>query len=190
MADRPPGIQPPKPSHPEARGRSPDWPASRSRSRSPGRQPSGASGSGPSNGGGGGGGGGGSPGRRRGRARSGSRGPRSPPRGGSPPPQENKIFVVGLASDWDNEELARMFSEFGKVEEAKVIYNHDTKQSRGFGFVQFAAGDVRAANDAIREFNDTTQNGRKCLPSFPARLRRSQRQQTRGSTVERGTAAV
>eukprot|EP01052_Picozoa_sp_SAG31_P024982 SAG31_NODE_2162_length_6294_cov_4.696691_2_plen_277_part_00 len=80
----------------------------------------------------------------------------------APPPRDNKIFVAGLQFDVDNDELARVFQRFGKVEEAKVIYNHETNKSRGFGFVKFVAEDAHAAQDAIDEMNQTTHDGREC----------------------------
>lgn len=59
----------------------------------------------------------------------------------SPPPGSdiiaNKIFVGGLRYATTHETLRKYFEEFGEVETAQVIFNRDTKKSRGFGFVVF-----------------------------------------------------
>ena len=49
----------------------------------------------------------------------------------------NKIFVGGLRYATTHEALRKYFEEFGEVETAQVIFNRDTKKSRGFGFVVF-----------------------------------------------------
>ena len=41
-----------------------------------------------------------------------------------------------------------------------MIYHHETKQSRGFGFVQFGAEDTHAAKDAIDEMDQSSHDGR------------------------------
>lgn len=49
----------------------------------------------------------------------------------------NKIFVGGLLYATGHESLRDFFEKYGAVESAEVIYNRDTKKSRGFGFVVF-----------------------------------------------------
>ena len=49
----------------------------------------------------------------------------------------NKIFVGGLRYATTNEALRSYFEKFGEVDTAQVIFNRDTKKSRGFGFVVF-----------------------------------------------------
>jgi RNA recognition motif-containing protein len=59
---------------------------------------------------------------------------------GSPPIGDiivNKIFVGGLRYATGHNELRAVFEQFGEVETAQVIFNRDTKKSRGFGFVVF-----------------------------------------------------
>ena len=48
-----------------------------------------------------------------------------------------KLFVGGLPFTVTDEELSKMFAEFGTVASAKVIINRDTNRSKGFGFVEF-----------------------------------------------------
>jgi len=46
-----------------------------------------------------------------------------------------KLYIAGLPADLDNAELKELFEEYGKVDSAFVVYDKETKQSRGFGFV-------------------------------------------------------
>jgi len=47
-----------------------------------------------------------------------------------------KIFVGGLPFKTTEEELQREFEVFGAVDSVKIIVDHETLRSRGFGFVQ------------------------------------------------------
>ena len=49
-----------------------------------------------------------------------------------------KIFVGGLAGTVDEPTFREYFEAFGKVEDAVVMYDHDNKRPRGFGFITFA----------------------------------------------------
>jgi hypothetical protein len=49
----------------------------------------------------------------------------------------DKIFVGGVLYATGHESLRMHFERFGAVRTAEVIYNRDTKKSRGFGFVVF-----------------------------------------------------
>lgn len=69
-----------------------------------------------------------------------------------------KLFVGGLAWATTDESLVRAFEKFGEVEEARVIMNRDTGQSKGFGFVTMATED--AAYAAMTGLNDTKLDGR------------------------------
>ncbi|PNW80806.1 hypothetical protein CHLRE_07g330300v5 [Chlamydomonas reinhardtii] len=57
---------------------------------------------------------------------------------GSAPQRTKKIFVGGLAPTVDEAQLRQHFSDFGTVEDAVVMYDHENKRPRGFGFVTFA----------------------------------------------------
>ncbi|KAJ9515104.1 hypothetical protein QJQ45_028898 [Haematococcus lacustris] len=52
-----------------------------------------------------------------------------------------KVFVGGLAPAVDEKMLRQHFGQFGSVEDAVVMYDHDNKRPRGFGFVTFAEED-------------------------------------------------
>ncbi|KAJ9683330.1 hypothetical protein PVL29_019071 [Vitis rotundifolia] len=76
----------------------------------------------------------------------------------SEPPEEAKLFVGNLPYDIDSEKLAQLFDEAGVVEIAEVIYNRETDQSRGFGFITMST--VEEAEKAVEMFNRYDLNGR------------------------------
>ncbi|KAI3748105.1 hypothetical protein L6452_10980 [Arctium lappa] len=76
----------------------------------------------------------------------------------SEPPEDAKIFVGNLPYDYDSDKLANLFSSAGVVEIAEVIYNRDTEQSRGFGFVTMST--VEEAEKAVDKFNGHDLSGR------------------------------
>nr|KAJ0189095.1 hypothetical protein LSAT_V11C800447000 [Lactuca sativa] len=53
----------------------------------------------------------------------------------SEPPEEAKLFFGNLPYDFDSGKLANLFNSAEVVDIVEVIYNKDTEQSRGFGFV-------------------------------------------------------
>lgn len=46
-----------------------------------------------------------------------------------------KLFVAGLPSDFDDVDFKEMFELYGTVLSAKIIVDHNTKKSKGFGFL-------------------------------------------------------
>ncbi|CAH1447570.1 unnamed protein product [Lactuca virosa] len=57
-----------------------------------------------------------------------------------------------------NEKLANLFNSAGVVDIAEVIYNRDTEQSRGFGFVTMST--VEEAEKVVDKFNGYDLSGR------------------------------
>lgn len=57
------------------------------------------------------------------------------------------LYVGNLASDVTSEDLKKLFSEFGTIVNARIIFDHATNTPRGFGFVEFA--DKHAGFEAI-----------------------------------------
>ncbi|KAL6493482.1 hypothetical protein OROGR_032261 [Orobanche gracilis] len=74
------------------------------------------------------------------------------------PSEEAKVFVGNLPYDVDSERLAKLFQKAGIVEVAEIIYNRDTDQSRGFGFVTMST--VEEAEKAVEMFHHYDVNGR------------------------------
>jgi len=49
------------------------------------------------------------------------------------------IFVTNLSFKVQTDQLREMFEAYGEVTSAKVILDHETGRSRGFGFVEMSA---------------------------------------------------
>ncbi len=67
------------------------------------------------------------------------------------------IFVARLNFDTDSDTLREVFESFGAVDSAKVITDHFTGKSRGFGFVEMPNDDEAYA--AIEQLNDSDLDG-------------------------------
>lgn len=63
-----------------------------------------------------------------------------------------------LPWETDDQKLADLFSQFGKVIRAKVVRDRETNRSRGFGFVEME--DDAAADEAIKQLNGADFDGR------------------------------
>ncbi|KAK9131217.1 hypothetical protein Sjap_011704 [Stephania japonica] len=53
-----------------------------------------------------------------------------------------KIFVGGIPPSVTGDELKEYFSSYGTVTDHQIMVDHQTRQSRGFGFVTFESEDV------------------------------------------------
>ena len=61
-----------------------------------------------------------------------------------------KLYVDNLSYEINNEALEKMFTEYGTVDDAKVITDRDTGQSKGFGFVEMSSSsEAQAAITAL-----------------------------------------
>ncbi|KAJ7956136.1 28 kDa ribonucleoprotein, chloroplastic-like [Quillaja saponaria] len=69
-----------------------------------------------------------------------------------------RIYVGNLPWDVDNGRLEQIFSEHGKVVNARVVYDRETGRSRGFGFVTMA--DETEMSDAIAALDGQSLDGR------------------------------
>lgn len=71
-------------------------------------------------------------------------------RGGSSSSDGNRVYVGNLSWGVDDLALENLFSEQGKVMEAKVVYDRETGRSRGFGFVTYSsAEEVNSAIESL-----------------------------------------
>ncbi|KAK1423349.1 hypothetical protein QVD17_18648 [Tagetes erecta] len=75
-----------------------------------------------------------------------------------------KLFVGGLAYATDEVGLREAFQQYGEVIEAKVITDHDSGRSRGFGFVSYTSAD--AANSALQDMDGKELHGRRLRVNF------------------------
>lgn len=70
-----------------------------------------------------------------------------------------KLFVGSLPYSITDDQLQQLFAEAGTVEEAKVITDRYTNQSKGFGFVTMPNDDEARA--AIAQINGKEYEGRR-----------------------------
>ncbi|KAJ6826078.1 29 kDa ribonucleoprotein A, chloroplastic-like [Iris pallida] len=87
-----------------------------------------------------------------------SRGFRSGGGGGGNFDSANRVYVGNLSWGVDNLALETLFSEQGKVMDARVVYDRDTGRSRGFGFVTLSSAEE--VNNAISSLDGCDLDGR------------------------------
>ncbi|XP_076897301.1 splicing factor-like protein 1 [Bidens hawaiensis] len=71
---------------------------------------------------------------------------------------ETNLYIGYLPATLDDDTLIRLFAPFGEIVKAKVIKDHITGLSKGYGFVKYA--DVNQANTAIANMNGHLLEGR------------------------------
>jgi len=70
-----------------------------------------------------------------------------------------KLFVAGFPPKFAKEQLSALFEPYGNVIYVKIVFDHDTGRSKGFGFVEMES--EADGNKAIRDLNNTVLNGFK-----------------------------
>jgi RNA recognition motif-containing protein len=68
------------------------------------------------------------------------------------------MYVSNLSFHTTEEDLKKLFEQFGAVSSAKVIADRETGRSRGFGFVEM--GSDAEANEAMKNLNNKEIEGR------------------------------
>ncbi|HQV60184.1 MAG: RNA-binding protein [Chitinophagaceae bacterium] len=68
------------------------------------------------------------------------------------------MYVSNLSFHTGDDDLKKLFEQFGAVSSAKVINDRETGRSRGFGFVEM--GSDEEANQAIKGLNGKDIDGR------------------------------
>lgn len=71
------------------------------------------------------------------------------------------IYVGNLSYDVSDVDLENAFGKFGDVNSVKVIKDHETGRSRGFGFVEMRCRDE--GNEAIESLNYQNVDGRNMV---------------------------
>jgi nucleolin len=71
----------------------------------------------------------------------------------------NKLFVGNLTWGCDESQLHQLFSDYGKVVEARVVIDRETGRSRGFGFVTLE--NAAEVNSAIESLDGSEFEGRQ-----------------------------
>jgi RNA recognition motif-containing protein len=70
----------------------------------------------------------------------------------------NKLYVGNLSYGTTEEQLHKLFSEFGPVASVSVITDRETGRSKGFGFVEMQ--NAADAQKAIEKLNNSEIDGR------------------------------
>ncbi|CAH9128763.1 unnamed protein product [Cuscuta epithymum] len=68
------------------------------------------------------------------------------------------LFIGGLSYDTNETILNEAFKKHGELIEVKVICDHRSGKSKGYGFVKFES--ETAANEALKEMNGQFLDGR------------------------------
>ena len=70
-----------------------------------------------------------------------------------------KLFVAGFPPTFEKEQLSALFEPYGNIIYVKIVFDHDSGRSKGFGFVEMES--EADGNKAIRDLNKTVPNGFK-----------------------------
>jgi RNA recognition motif-containing protein len=68
------------------------------------------------------------------------------------------MYVSNLSFHTTDEDLRKLFAQYGNVSSAKVITDRESGRSRGFGFVEMDS--EAEANEAMKNLNNTEIEGR------------------------------
>lgn len=69
------------------------------------------------------------------------------------------IYVENLPPDLTEDELHRLFSEYGRVDSVNIMYNASTGKSKEFGYIEMP--DPEEARRAIEALNHRMIRGRE-----------------------------
>ena len=69
---------------------------------------------------------------------------------------KKKLYVGNLSFETTETDLQELFAQTGSVETVRIITDHDTGRSKGFGFVEMQEG----GDKAIAEMNGKDFKGR------------------------------
>jgi RNA recognition motif-containing protein len=68
------------------------------------------------------------------------------------------LFVKGLPYDFKEDDIGDRFRKFGEIKAIRLAYNWQTKQSKGFAYIQFETPDC--AKKALLAMNGKDVKGR------------------------------
>ena len=68
------------------------------------------------------------------------------------------MYVSNLSFHTTDEDLRKLFTQYGTVSSAKVITDRETGRSRGFGFVEMES--TKEANEAMKNLDNKEIEGR------------------------------
>lgn len=74
---------------------------------------------------------------------------------------DTKLYVGNLSYQTTDEDLRELFGQAGTVKDAVIILDRETRQSKGFGFVEMTTAEE--ATRAIQQFHDAELKGRRMV---------------------------
>ncbi|XP_006851846.2 nucleolin isoform X1 [Amborella trichopoda] len=74
--------------------------------------------------------------------------------------KEFEIFIGGLDKEVVEEDLIKVFGEFGEIEHVRLLKNPTTKKNKGFAFIRYAT--VEQARKALAELKEPEVRGKRC----------------------------
>jgi RNA recognition motif-containing protein len=79
-----------------------------------------------------------------------------------------KMYVGNLPFSSTEDDLRDLFSQYGEVQSANIIYDRETGRSRGFGFVEMAEDGADSAMEALNgnEFGGRTLRVNEARPRW------------------------
>ncbi|KAI3977020.1 hypothetical protein MKX01_008878 [Papaver californicum] len=80
----------------------------------------------------------------------------------------SKLFIGGLSHDTNEAVLKECFGQHGEIIEVKVICDHRSGKSKGYGFVQFMS--EKSATTALEELNGQLLDGRNIRVSMQTKM--------------------
>ncbi|KAJ6786040.1 hypothetical protein PWT90_06574 [Aphanocladium album] len=79
-------------------------------------------------------------------------------------PPSRVVFVGNIPYGLSEEQITDIFSDAGKVERFRLVYDSETGRPKGFGFAEYP--DTDSASSAVRNLNDYEIMGRKLRVDF------------------------
>jgi cold-inducible RNA-binding protein len=70
----------------------------------------------------------------------------------------SRLYVGGLSFNTTEDEVRQLFSQIGELRSCRLVRDRDSKQTRGFAFVEMAS--EADAQQAISRFNGYQLDGR------------------------------
>lgn len=70
-----------------------------------------------------------------------------------------KLYVGNLSRTTTDETVKAAFEQFGEVASVRILFDRETRQSRGFGFVEMPQD--AQAQEAMDKLNETELEGRR-----------------------------
>jgi cold-inducible RNA-binding protein len=92
------------------------------------------------------------------------------------------LFVAKLSPATTSQDLTKLFGEFGEVVSAKVIFDRETGNSKGYGFVEMK--NDQEAKAAINSLNNTQVDGKQIV--VKEAIRRDEQKTPRKNLLKRG----